>query len=79
MVRCSRCNKGACAEGYSADISQCNSIHYLCHGWTKIVNGGVGEKASEPKSDKSWVFLRDAEDGEEQDKDMTTYNYTDKR
>ena len=85
MVRCSRCNKGACSECYPADISKCKSIHYLCHGCTKIVTESVGEKALDPKlhllqntkkkvkvielaedADESCVFLRDAEDGEEQ-------------
>ena len=49
MVRCSRCNKGACGECYPADISQCKSIHYLCHGCTKIVTESIGEKALDPK------------------------------
>ena len=49
MVRCSRCNKGACGECYPSDISQCKSIHYLCHGCTKIVTESVGEKALDPK------------------------------
>ena len=88
MVRCSRCNKGACVECYPADISQCKSIHYLCHGCTKIVTESVGEKALDPKlhllqntkkkvkvieieqtkedADESCVFLRDAEEGEEE-------------
>ena len=49
MVRCSRCNKGACRECFPVDISQGKSIHYLCYGCTNIVTQNVGEKALDPK------------------------------
>ena len=49
MVKCSMCNKGACRECFTTDISQGKSIHYLCYGCTKIVTQNVGENALDPK------------------------------